>query len=190
MWRRLARELRGYPWGLQGCFPKIASDIHYEQLTKAINRTLQLPPAFCPLSLCQENLWGSDTGSQDLLHAVYVFHSMGLCCFVLLLGFKFFIVWWSILTWVIRQFSFPMYFVSFCCSSFGFLVAASLFPESISPGTQELVVFWAIWNTDCYEMELWSLKKLFQNGISEKRLILVVPFLHEICHICRDYTHH
>lgn len=127
VWRRLARELRGYPWGLQGCFPKIASDIHYEQFTKAINRSLQLPPAFYPLSLCQENLWGSDTGSQDLLHAVYVFHSMGLCCFVLLLGFKFFIVWWSILTWVIRQFSFPMYFVSFCCSSFGFLVAALFF---------------------------------------------------------------
>lgn len=55
VWGRLARELRGYPWDLQGCFPKIASDIHYEQLTKAINSSLQLSP-LCPPSFCQENI--------------------------------------------------------------------------------------------------------------------------------------
>lgn len=56
VWRRLSRELRGYPCDLQGCFQKIASDIHYEQLTKAINRSLQLSPAFCPPSFCKENI--------------------------------------------------------------------------------------------------------------------------------------
>lgn len=30
VWIKLARVLRGYPWELQGCFPKIASEIHYE----------------------------------------------------------------------------------------------------------------------------------------------------------------
>lgn len=42
VWRRLARELRGCPWGLRGCFPKTASDAHCEQLTTAIS--CLLPP--------------------------------------------------------------------------------------------------------------------------------------------------
>lgn len=37
VWRRLAREIRGCPWGLCGCFPKTASDAQYEQLSTAIS---------------------------------------------------------------------------------------------------------------------------------------------------------
>lgn len=46
-----------------------------------------------------------------------------------------------------------------------------------------------VWNMDSYVVGLWNLEKLFQDSISEQRLISVVPFLHKICSICRDYTH-
>lgn len=90
VWRRLARELRGYPWDLQGCFPKIASEIHYEQLTKAVYKQLTsaISCLLFPLLLSGEymRLWYRITG----------FTACWLClpCVVLLcfLAFFFFIL--------------------------------------------------------------------------------------------------
>lgn len=69
VWRRLTRELGGCPWGVCVCFPKIAPDTHYEQLTTVVSCLLS--PAFCPPCLCQENIWGSATESQDLTHIAH-----------------------------------------------------------------------------------------------------------------------
>lgn len=118
VWRRLTRELGGCPWGLCVCFPKTASDTHYEQLT-----TL-LPSVSCLLSLflCQENIWGHRIKGFNPYCTLSGSHT-GWVCFALLLAFL--PVWWGILAWSGSS-VLPRIFFLFS-SSFGFLVAASLF---------------------------------------------------------------